>query len=57
MDYRCLFEILPKAPSTWSNEDVLVWLNFINFDKYASVFSKTYNIQVISKLMDLVLVC
>ena len=57
MDFRCLFEILPKAPSTWSNEDVLVWLNFINFDKYASVFSKTYNIQVISKLMDLVLVC
>lgn len=57
MDYRCLFEILPKAPSTWSTDDVLAWLNFINFNKYGSVFSKTYNIQMISKSMDLALVC
>lgn len=44
MDYSCLFKLIPKPPSTWSNNDVLVWLNFINFNKYASAFSKNYHI-------------
>ena len=39
MDYQSLFSILPKAPSTWSTDDVLAWLHFINFHKYAAIFS------------------